>query len=405
MLEQDSMSNGSASNPTDLVKSNDSLALYRAFFKDSDGKVWETWYTPDIEKFLVTEPRPFTNGIKLRRVEEVAATEGMNVEQQITFEDEQQSEYPFYAKRFRLTEDSIVQQSEGRAEIDYSKQDASSYTLSSYINGCIDASNTMWSPKDTDPSRGGGEPKTVTMELKHGAVWDTPMTPFRAPFPDSQMLSAVNVIQTINMTETSQVNYAVANRKDSRKTATEVQSANQQSTMLSGVQVLMFSLTMTSVLNVAWRIVQSAALQGLIVFCPDTEGQNRTELIEKSYVVKPAGDVDFVRAQELVQKMQQDWPVVQQTPLRDKFMMDYIMLRYPEKAEEYVAILKQGNKMPQLLQNSMQLLVQAITDETGKVRPEWQQHIPALQQLQQEAMAALQQQPGAQQQQQTQGQQ
>ena len=113
------------------------------------------------------------------------------------------------------------------------------------------------------------------MELKHGAVWDTPMTPFRAPFPDSQMLSAVNVIQTINMTETSQVNYAVANRKDSRKTATEVQSANQQSTMLSGVQVLMFSLTMTSVLNVAWRIVQSVALQGLIVFCPDTEGQNR----------------------------------------------------------------------------------------------------------------------------------
>ena len=390
LLEEETNESGGGNNTKELTKTKDNLALYRVFYKDVDGKVWETWYTPDIEKFLTKEPRPFTNGIKTRRIEMVASQEAMNTESQTTFEEEQQSEYPFYAKRFRLTEDPIVQQTEGRADIDYSKQDASSYTLSTYINGCIDASNTMWSPKDTDPGRGGGEPKTITMELKNGAVWDTPMTPFRAPYPDSQMLSAVNAIQTINQTETSKVNYAVQNRKDSRKTATEITSATQESTKLSGVQVLMFSLTMTAVLNAAWRIVQSCALQGAITFCPDANGKNRIELIEKEFVIKPAGDVDFVQAQERVQKMQQDWPVIQATSLKDKFLSDYIMLRYPEKAEEYNAILQQGNLMPKLLQSSMQLLVQAVTDENGQVRPEWQAQIPQLQQLQQQAMAVLQ---------------
>ncbi len=81
--------------------------------------------------------------------------------------------------------------------------------------------------------------------------------------------------------------------------------------------------------------------------------------------------------------------MVQSTSLKDKFLNDYIMLRYPEKAEEYAAILQQGNMMPKLLQSSMQLLVQAVTDENGQVRPEWQAQIPRLQQLQQQAMAVL----------------
>jgi len=390
----DPAESANTSNPTELQRVNDNLALYRAFYKDENGKVWETWYTPHIEEFLIKEPRSFTNGIRKRNIDMTAsdASTTMNVKPEITFTDEQQSEYPFYAKRFRLTEDDLIQQAEGRAEIDYAKQDASSTILSAYLNGCLDATNTMWSPKDQNPGNPGGEPKTITQELKHGAVWDTPMTPFRAPFPEAQMMQAVAQIQTINQTETSQVNFAVNNRKDSRKTATEVTTATQQSTMLSGVQVLMFSLTMTAVLNAAWRIVQSCALEGTITFCPGPDDKNRVDLIEKSYIIKPAGDVDFVQAQERVQKMQQDWPVIQNTALRDRFMKDYIMLRYPEKAEEYTAILAQGNILPQLLTSAMQLLIQAVTDENGSVRPEWQQHIPQLRQLQQQAMTVLQQQ-------------
>jgi len=43
--------------------------------------------------------------------------------------------------------------------------------------------------------------------------------------------------------------------------------------------------------------------------------------------------------------MMQDWPVVINTPLRDRFLQDLIRLKYPDMGEQYVQLLVQ---QPQL---------------------------------------------------------
>ena len=43
--------------------------------------------------------------------------------------------------------------------------------------------------------------------------------------------------------------------------------------------------------------------------------------------------------------MMQDWPVISQTPLRDKFLQDLIRLKYPDVGEQYVTLLAQQPQM------------------------------------------------------------
>lgn len=373
------------------------LKVYRIFFKDDTGRVNEGWIEKDSTTWLKA-PVAFHNGISTRTYNEVGTTTGpdgsptMSVESVPTDAPEHQTIYPYFKKLLRITEDDVLTRTKGRADLDYYKQDACSATLSSFVNGCLDGSNTMWSPDKPNLDGASGEPKQTTLKIQNGRVWDQPMRPLNAPYPGAELLIALDKISTLNQTETAQISWAVNNRKDSRKTAREIDESSQQQTIMSGVEVLMFSLTLTDVLNYAWKIVRSAALRGLIKFAPLPNGENNAKLIEREYTIKPAGDIDFIERSQLVAKMQQDWPVMQQTPLRDAFLEDYVRVRYPEYADRYIALLRQGNVtavLAQLLQRAMNIAFQAITDEKGAVQPEWQQYLPQLQQMQQQAMQAI----------------
>jgi hypothetical protein len=75
--------------------------------------------------------------------------------------------------------------------------------------------------------------------------------------------------------------------------------------------------------------------------------ENNYEVIGKLYDVRAAGDVDVIQRQERVQQMMQDWPVMQNTPLRDRFLSDLVKLKYPDVGEEYSKILLQMGMMQQ----------------------------------------------------------
>lgn len=205
------------------------------------------------------------------------------------------------------------------------------------------------------------------------------------------VLQSLQYLNTKNASDTGKVAAAVMNRKDSRKTAEELQQADSQQQKISGTSLTTLSEFLREVFTFSFKIVQSQASQDLIDFVlkgqPDMTGNityvNDFELIQQTFDIRPAGDDDIIKAEETILKMQQDWPVVQMTPLKDVFFQDLISLRYPEKADVYVPILQAAD--PRQLILSLSTLLQAFTsrDDLAKLGPD---ELMQLQNIQQQVV-------------------
>jgi hypothetical protein len=225
------------------------------------------------------------------------------------------------------------------------------------------------------------------------------------------IINALQFFDISNSQETNQPTFAVNNRQDSRKTATEIQSAQEQQTLLNSVQLTMFSTFVRETYNLVWLIVQSKALKNEVSFLRvqqqqpvmnpvtqqpmmDPMGQpmmrttyvNDSARLQQQYDVRAAGDVDVIQRQEKIAQMMQDWPVIQNTPLRDKFLQDLIRLKYPDTGEQYVNLLAQ---QPQL--DAMKGIVARLGMILGgavQQHPEIMQGIPPAQQADVQNMIA-----------------
>jgi hypothetical protein len=196
------------------------------------------------------------------------------------------------------------------------------------------------------------------------------------------------------MQETSQVNYAAMNRKDSRKTATEVQAATTEAQSLSASQVALFSIALKKVYSQCWNIYRSRILAGLIQ--PTIPPNFFTD---HEYAVRPAGDTDVIERQEKINKMMQAWPVVQQTGAASLFLKRFVSMLFPEDGQAYVQAIQDDNTKTQLLMQLNTILQSLIVDpETGQLTEEAQPHEQQLTQIMQQVQQVLN--PGGQQQQQ-----
>jgi hypothetical protein len=210
-------------------------------------------------------------------------------------------------------------------------------------------------------------------------------------------MGAIQTILGQNMQETSQVNYAAMNRKDSRKTATEVQAATSEAQSLSASQVALFSIALKKVYSQCWNIYRSRILAGLIQPTIPTGF-----FTDHEYAVRPAGDTDVIERQEKINKMMQAWPVVQQTGAASLFLKRFVSMLFPEDGQAYVQAIQDDNTKTQLLMQLNTILQALIVDpETGQLTEEAQPHEQQLTQIMQQVQQVLN--PGGQQQQQPAG--
>jgi len=302
--------------------------------------------------------------------------------------------YPIAVKRSEIKENRKHDEAEGRAVEDYHKQEAATTLMTAAVNGCTQAANTMWSPDGANLD--GVAPAQLQYKIKNNAIWKTPMKAFTSPWPDPMIFKGIEAITQQNAMENNQVAWAVNNRKDSRKTATEIEAAQQQQGMLTGTSALVFSIFLRDVLTMTWPIVQSDAKKGSIKFLIEVSDPAEKEaILSKQYEVKPAGDIDFVEKQQRITNIQQDLPMFQGTPIGQEMMKEYVRLRYPEKYDQWSKILSQGNDS-QLIQGLGQALQAVVTDEaTGQLKPEFAAEAQSFQQLQQAVEQRLAQQPNA----------
>jgi hypothetical protein len=370
----------------------DDLVIYETFVK-VNGFVYRGWYYKDSRQWL-KQPLPFSNGIEESVPEINIDPMAMTSEPTYVNKPVHLTYYPIAVKRSEIKENRKHDEAEGRAVEDYHKQEAATTLMTAAVNGCTQAANTMWSPDGANLD--GVAPAQLQYKIKNNAIWKTPMKAFTAPWPDPMIFKGIEVITQQNAMENNQVAWAVNNRRDSRKTATEIEAAQQQQGMLTGTAALVFSIFLRDVLTMTWPIVQSDAKKGSIKFLIEVSDPAEKEaILSKQYEVKPAGDIDFVEKQQRITNIQQDLPMFQGTPIGQEMMKEYVRLRYPEKYDQWSKILSQGNDS-QLIQGLGQALQAVVTDEaTGQLKPEFAAEAQSFQQLQQAVEQRLAQQPNA----------
>lgn len=315
---------------------------------------------------------------------------------------------PTFLFLYKDDESETIVDHKGRAFLDGPVQEAATAITSAHVNGTLRASNVYGSPETDDGE--SSEVKQLDIQLMHGGLYNRPIKFFRTEYPDSTNLQALGYLGAHNSQQTGKVNFAVMNRKDSRKTAEELEQSKSESSRLGSTNIAGFSEFVREFLSFTWLIVKSQALQNKVDFLQieqditmpspagpiptgQTELVNDMELIDHLYELRPAGDIDVVKRQETLQQMMQDWPVIQSTPLAQQFLLDFISLRYPEQASKYMKILQEGDQGKNLVMALSTLLQGALTpEEITAMPPEMQ---AKLQQIQQQVVAYLQPQPTA----------
>lgn len=320
-------------------------------------------------------------------------------------------EYPVFVLPYKETEKPKVVDHKGRCFYDEPKQEAQTAVLSGFINALTRASNTIASPTQEDGT--GAQLKEIEdVKLLNGRIYSKPLNFWSHPYPDFQILQFLKYSDDANSEETNQVNFSAMNREDSRKTAKEIGAAQQQQGLLNSVQLTLFSTFIREVYSFAWLIVQSQAMQNLVVFLqiqvadqnatqqmlkgvqdaynqqtnqlvlsgmsihpavtqqmqlqasqqaqqivqnPPLMWQNNFKIIGQKWELRAAGDVDVIQRQEKINQMKQDWPIVSQTALAMRFLADLIKLEYPDVGEQYAQILGETDMMNQARQEAAAL--------------------------------------------------
>lgn len=325
-------------------------------------------------------------------------------QKQLQWVDIYESLYPIKILFYQETEESEICESKGRAWLDGPKQEAQTCLWSNFVNLSTRASNIYASPSNP---QGTGAPRKMELELEPGSIYTEPLEFWSPNMPSMDLIRAAQAMDTQTQVETGRVAFAAINNQDSRKTAREIQAAQQQNQLLNSVQVTLFSIFLCEVWNHVWSILQSLALQGEIPFLMQAQDPvsgkyiNDVQKLSLDYKLKPAGDVDVIERAELMQRRQEAFPLVTQlpqmvlNPLAVVFAKDYFEEAFPEDSPEYNGIIDQMVQMAQMAQQQQNQVASLMN--ILKISAETKQPISPADYKQLEAgMIAQQQQTAAQ---------
>lgn len=383
----------------DSAKTFANVIIYKGMFK-WEGLIYVFWASDKETSDWIKAPEPLSLG--RTRVEEYMDFEttlapnggvmDMPVKKQKVVPD-YETQYPFKLLCYSETEQQAIVDYKGRCFFDASKQEAQTALWSTLVNGSVRASNVYGSPKMA--INAGAPIKKLDLNLEHGCFYSEPMEFWHTEYPDPDIVKVSDGLETRTQVETGQPAFAVNNRQDSRKTATENTIAAQQQSMISSVAVTLFSVFMQSVLAHAWLVVQAQALNNSIAFLQIEQQQpsplpgmpptsikvNDVATISKRYDIRSAGDVDVVQRAEKLNRRMQLWPIISATPLASTFLGDILKESFPEDAARYTAVLDQAAGQQQMIGNLANVIQHMALDNNGQVKPEFKQYEPQLQQL------------------------
>lgn len=267
--------------------------------------------------------------------------------------------YPYIIFPYLISENDTISCLKGRVFLDQDIQEAVTSLMSSVVTQSRRSAGLYGSKDTTDPNN------ELLMEenifFKPGMIINSKVSFTQLAAPDPGIFNAIQMLSSANANETSQVNFAVQNRKDSRKTAKEIEVASQQATLLSTVQVVLYSIASCEMYTLMCDIIRSRVRAGFIKV-----SQQVRPLYDLNYTVKPSGDVDVIEKQQMTQMMMNAWPVMQNTPAAMPYLTDLIELMFPVNSAKYLQAFAQAQQQQQSAQAQQMQQVAAIAQQLGQ---------------------------------------
>lgn len=282
------------------------------------------------------------------------ATQAMGMPPQST--EVYETEFPYTIFPYLISENDTITQLKGRVYLDQDVQEGVTSLISSACTQSRRAAGMYFAKDVSDPNDDLLLQKNIF--FRTGCLINSKVTAFKLDAPDPSIFGAINSLVSANQNETSQVNFAVNNRKDSRKTAKEISVAQQQATVLSTVQVVLYSISMQKIYTKMTEVIVSRVNCGVIKVSPAL-----IPLYQMPFIVKPSGDADVIEKQQLLQMMLQFWPVASETPFAQLYLIDMVNMMFPQNASKYdnaisQAQQQQSSQQNQMMQQGMQMLQQ-----------------------------------------------
>lgn len=336
------------------------IEIHKCFWKRG-GIVFVAWYHKDCSDWIKAPeklfmgrtsktpipPEPIGVGPEGNVIFNEPGEETSNIDEAI---------YPIFILPYSSTEMHKISDQKGRVFLDLHKQEALTANISQFLNGCQLASSIFLSLKQEALRQS----ELQTIKIKEGVIPPVPIEYHSPPYPEAVMLNLQQYLDVYNSQEVGQLNVAVANRKDSRKTAKEISVAQQESAKLDSVQLTLYSTFLRQVWNYVWPIIQNRAVNGDVVFLWSDELQsNDIERISLEYDIRAAGDIDVVKREELIQQYMNFWPVIQNTPAAMPFLARLTRLAFPDEGNTYAKLIEQGDPRAVIAE-----LVHIINDPT-----------------------------------------
>jgi hypothetical protein len=321
------------------------ILIFKVYSKIDAGNVQVAWYSDHAHSWLKKPEKLWL---------------GLADKESLIYENE----YPIEILQYTISENEVITDSKGRVFLDEHDQEACTVLATSFCNRANRSSYILASNKQPDPNATEASEKQTALKLGDGMIFKEPVDFFNIEPPDASILNGMQMLITQNAAEVGQTNFAVNNRKDSRKTATEIQAANQQSAMLNSVQVTLLSSFLRNVFARNFAILQSRVLQGKV-----------TSRIDKAYYqmdydILPAGDIEVIRRAEMTQQRMQDWPVVQTTAAAQSFLEDFLRDRYGNQAQKYIDAIETGNQKDNLIKGLGNALQTVVKDPMAMKNPQ-----------------------------------
>lgn len=347
----------------DITYDNQRSSLYRIYkmmFR-VEGMIYVAWCCPDLCDSWLRIPRKLFIG----RKQQIQAPNGMSsiIQRQMVAQggnpmqpqqpqaaqsqDAFETQFPYVVFPYLISENDTIAQLKGRVFLDQDQQEAITSLLSSTCTQARRASGLYFSKDVTDPNDEFLMEKNVF--FKSSCIINSKITSFQLPPPNPSMFNAINTLYSLNQNETSQVNFAVNNRKDSRKTAKEVSTAEQQQQNLSTVQVVLFAISLKNMYTIMTDIIVSRVKAGVLKI----NNPQVAVLYNRRFQVKPSGDTDVIERQQKINMMLQSWPVYQNTPMAQAFLTVLTELMFPDEAARYQAAVTQSMQQQQSQGNQM----------------------------------------------------
>jgi 3D (Asp-Asp-Asp) domain-containing protein len=270
-----------------------------------------------------------------------------------------ETEYPYVLFQYLISENDTITHLKGRVYLDQDVQEGVSSLLSSTVTQARRAAG-MYGSKDSDDPN-----DDILMQsnvyFKPNCLINKKVSFTHLDAPEAGIFSAIQMLQSSNQQETSQINFAENNnQRDSRKTATAIKESRSQRQELTSVQVVLFSLALTELYTKMVGVIKSRVLCGLIAVDPSI-----LPLYSRTFSIKPSGDVDVVERQELIQTMVQAWPILQNTPAGPTFLCDLLEKLFPDTAVKYIQLIMQGQQQQQSQQAQQQQQMMQFAQSLG----------------------------------------